>query len=104
MPKNAISVTLDADNLTWLRARAGAGQARSVSDLLDRIVSDARTRGTGGGVRSVVGTIDVDPSDPLLLKADDAIAALFTESLARPLIVKEKRTAYARARPGTRRG
>lgn len=105
MPKNAISVTLDADNLTWLKARAGAGEARSVSDLLDRIVTDARTRGTGGGVTSVVGTIDVDPSDPLLLRADDAIAALFTESLGRPLIVK-KRTAYApaKARAGKRRG
>ena len=63
MPKSAISVTLDADNLTWLKARAGSGQARSVSDLLDRIVTDARTRGAGGGVKSVVGTIDVDPSD-----------------------------------------
>jgi hypothetical protein len=91
MPKNAISVTLDADNLTWLKARAGSGQARSVSELLDRLVTDARTRGTGGGVKSVVGTIDVDPADPLLLKADDAIAALFTESLGRPTVVKEKR-------------
>ena len=94
MAKNAISVTLDTDNLTWLRARAGSGQARSVSDLLDRIVTDARTRGAGGGVKSVVGTIDVDPADPFLLKADVAIAALFTESLGRPLAVKEKRTTY----------
>ncbi len=94
MPKSPISVTLDADNLTWLKARAGSGQARSVSDLLDRLVTDARTRGTGGGVKSVVGTIDVDPADPLLLKADEAIAALFTESLGRPIVVKEKRTTY----------
>jgi hypothetical protein len=101
MAKNAISVTLDTDNLTWLKARAGSGQARSVSDLLDRIITDARTRGTGGGVKSVVGTIDVDPADPLLLKADEAIAALFTESLGRPLVVKEKRATY---RPADRKG
>ena len=94
MPKNAISVTLDADNLTWLKARAGSGQVRSVSELLDRLVTDARTRGAGGGVKSVVGTIDVDPADPLLMKADDAIAALFTESLGRPTAVKEKRAKY----------
>ena len=104
MPKSPISVTLDADNLTWLKARAGSGQARSVSDLLDRLVTDARTRGTGGGVKSVVGTIDVDPADPLLLKADEAIAALFTESLGRPIVVKEKRTTYRVAgRKGPRR-
>ena len=101
MAKNAISVTLDTDNLTWLKARAGSGQARSVSDLLDRIVTDARTRGAGGGVKSVVGTIDVDPADPLLLKADEAIAALFTESLGRPLAT---RAAYrASDRTGPRR-
>ena len=103
MAKNAISVTLDADNLMWLRARAGSGQARSVSDLLDRIVTDARTRGAGGGVKSVVGTIDVDPSDPLLLKADEAIAALFTESLGQPLVVKETRGGYGSKRGGSAR-
>ncbi len=106
MPKSAISVTLDADNLTWLKARAGSGQARSVSDLLDRLVTESRTRGTAGMAKSVAGTIDVDPSDPLLLKADDAIAALFTEALGRPLMVKETRGAYApkRARVTKRRG
>ena len=100
MPKNAISVTLDADNLTWLKARTGAGKARSVSDLLDRIVTEARTRGAGGGVKSVIGTIDVDPSDPLLLKADDAIHALVAKSLGRPFAVKETRPSYGK-RPRT---
>ena len=100
MPKNAISVTLDADNLTWLKARTGAGKARSVSDLLDRIVTEARTRGAGGGVKSVVGTIDVDPSDPLLLQADDAIHELVAKSLGRPFAVKETRSSYGK-RPRT---
>ena len=102
MPKNAISLTLDVDNLTWLKARTGSGQARSVSDLLDRIVTEARTRGLGGGVRSVVGTIDADPSDPLLSKADDAIDALFTTSIGRPLLVKEAHAKYG-TRTRTRR-
>ena len=56
-----------------------------------------------GEVKSVVGTIDVDPSDPLLLKADEAIRALFAESLARPFAVKETRAAYGR-RARRRRG
>ncbi len=104
MPKSAISVTLDADNLTWLKARTGAGKARSVSDLLDRIVTDARTRGAGGGVKSVVGTIDVDPSDPLLLKADETIRTLVATSIGRPFAVKETRATYRGAdRKGPRR-
>jgi hypothetical protein len=103
MPKNAISVTLDADNLAWLKARAGSGEARSVSDLLDRIVSEARERRFGTTVKSVVGTIDVDPSDPMLLKADEAIHALFAESLGRPFVVKETRASYG-TRGRKRRG
>ena len=105
MPKNAISVTLEADNLTWLKARAGSGQARSVSALLDRIVTQARTRGRGVAVTSVVGTIDVDASDPLLLTADAAVEALFAKSLGRPFLAKEGRTPYGSAagRRGPRR-
>ena len=94
MPKLAISITLQTENLTWLKARARSGQARSVSDVLDRLVTEARTRGVASDVRSVVGSIDVDPADPLLLNADAAIRALFAESLARPLMVKEKRATY----------
>ncbi len=102
MPKNAISVTLDADNLTWLKARAGAGQVRSVSELLDQLVTEARTRGSAVHSKSVVGTIDVDPSDPLLLGADDAIDMLFTRSLGRPLAVKEAGARYRVSRKGRR--
>jgi hypothetical protein len=103
MPKRAISVTLEIENLTWLKARTRSGRARSVSDVLDRLVTDARTRGDASEIRSVVGSIDVDPADPLLLNADAAIRTLFAESLARPLVVKEKRATYA-PRPRTRRG
>jgi hypothetical protein len=100
MPKQAISVTLEADNLAWLKARARAGAARSVSDMLDRLVTEARTRGASGEIRSVVGSIDVDPSDPLLDTADAYIRALLAESLDRPFLVKEEKGTQ---KPGKRK-
>ncbi len=104
MPKHAISVTLDSENLTWLKGRVGATASRSVSELLDRLVTAARTAGGIGPSRSVVGTIDIDSSDPLLEKADGAMRALFEASLGRPLIVREKRATYrAERRPGRKR-
>jgi len=88
MPKQAISITLEADNVTWLKGRAGAAGLRSVSELLDQLVTAARESGAGGRTTSVVGTIDIDPGDPLLERADEAIGALFEASLGRPLMVK----------------
>lgn len=95
MAKHAISVTLHSDNLTWLKARAGAVGARSVSDLLDQIVAEARRATPGGAIRSVVGTIDIDSSDPLLTSADDILRSLVESSLGRPTVVKESRGSYA---------
>jgi hypothetical protein len=91
MTKQAISVTLDAGNVTWLKGRAGAAGFRSVSELLDRLVSAARASGRVGPARSVVGTIDIDSADPLLEKADAAVRAMFEPSLGRPLVVREAR-------------
>jgi hypothetical protein len=103
MAKQAISVTLDADNLTWLRARARTMGVRSVSELLDQIVTAARYGGAATGqVRSVVGTVDIDAGDPELEHADTAVRALFETSLRRPFIIREPRTRY-RARKKTRR-
>lgn len=105
MVKRAISVTLHADNLTWLKARAGAVGARSVSDLLDQLVSDARRSTPGGTVRSVVGTIDIADADPLLAQADDILRTLFDVSLKRPTIVKESRSvSQSSAKKRKRRG
>ena len=106
MPKRAISVTLHSDNLTWLKARAGAVGARSVSDLLDQIVADARRATPGGAIRSVVGTIDIDSSDPLLMGTDDVLRTLFDASLGRPMLVKETRASYgtSSSRKKKRRG
>ena len=98
MGKQAISVTLDADNLMWLKGRAGAAGVRSVSELLDQIVSAARTSGQIGPSRSVVGTIDLDATDPWLEQADDAVRAMFDASLRRPLMVKETSPASGAAR------
>jgi hypothetical protein len=86
MAKRAISVTIGSDNLTWLKARAGALGVRSMSALLDRLITDARARGSAGSTTSVVGTIDLDASDPLLLRADEGVRALFEASLGRPLV------------------
>ncbi len=98
MPKQAISVTLDGDNLTWLKGRVGATGSRSVSELLDRLVTAARKGGDAAPSQSVVGTIDIDSSDPLLKKADGALRAVFEASLGRPLVVREKRATYSRKR------
>ena len=94
MSKQAISVTLEADNVTWLKGRAGATGLRSVSELLDRLVTAARQSGDVGPSRSVVGTIDIDPGDPLLERADEAVRYVFESSLGRPLMVKETTPEY----------
>jgi hypothetical protein len=88
MSKRAISVTLETDNLVWLKARAGAMGVRSVSELLDDLVREARATGFAGPSRSVVGTIDIDAGDPLLKDADRAVRAMFGVSLRRPIIAK----------------
>ena len=79
MPKQAVSVTLAVENLLWLRGQARTSGARSVSEILDRLVSEARTTGRvhEHSIRSVVGTIRIADSDPALLDADAAIRSLF---------------------------
>ncbi len=104
MGKTAISVTLDADNLVWLRGRAGASGLRSVSEMLNRLVAHARSAGAAGPIRSVVGTIDIDPGDPLLERADEAVRAAFDLSLGRPMVAKERRPQYGRSRSKKPRG
>ena len=81
MARRTITVTLDADNLTWLRRQAGL---RSLSDLLDQLVSAARQSADVGPSRSVVGTIEIAESDPGLDHADSALKAYFAATLDRP--------------------
>ena len=103
MAKQAVSVTLKRENLAWLKARTGAIGARSVSELLDQLVSEARRVAPGGSIRSVVGTIDIDSSDPLLERADDVLREMYDVSLGRPMLVKKRRGTYG-VKPPKRRG
>jgi hypothetical protein len=102
MAKRPISVTLETDNLVWLRGRAGAS-GESVSQVLDEIVTAARVEGRSGPSRSVAGTIDIDSSDPLLEGADAIVRSMFDTSLGRPLIVAEPRASYQRGTKASRK-
>ncbi|MCA1561288.1 MAG: hypothetical protein LC804_13850 [Acidobacteria bacterium] len=92
MAKKAMSLTLGESNVLWLHAVAARGDVRSVSELVDQLITSARDRGAGAAPRSVVGTIDIDRSDPGLEHADDAIRTLFDQSLSRPFLVRERPT------------
>jgi len=104
MGKTAISVTLDEQNLLWVKGRIVATGARSVSEFLDRLLTEARTRGKGGAARSVVGTIDIDPRDPLLHEADAVVSSLFEAALSRAAPAKKAPRAYRSIKGKKRRG
>lgn len=97
--RKAISVTLSEDNLLWLRGQAARSARGSVSDLLDRLVGEARSSGRTdpSAVRSVVNTIDLPDDDPDLAGADGYIRAIFGTSAQQPLVVRERQ-------PGPRKG
>jgi hypothetical protein len=104
MSKQAISVTLDEENLTWLKGRAGASGLRSVSELLDQIVSAARASGGAGVSRSVAGTVEIDQADPWLERADTAIRALFDAPSGRRPAPASPSPAHRVAKRTRRRG
>ena len=99
--RKAISVTLSEDNLLWLRGQAGKATGGNVSEVLDRLVGEARQAGWAdpAAVRSVVGTVDLPADDPDLQQADAYIRGLFAESAAQPILVRER---GPRPRPGKR--
>jgi hypothetical protein len=105
MAKHAISVTLERENWMWLKGRSRVVGARGISEILDQLVTEARGRVPGVERRSVVGTIDIDEADPLLVRADDAVREIYRASLARPIAVKEHRASYGpgRTRPDRKR-
>ena len=110
MPKSPISVTLDTDNLLWLKGQTASGKRRSLSDTLDALVTAARVGAHGETTsRSVVGTIDIASADPGLNQADAYVRSTIEDSLARGLIAREPRAAYpasnapAKPRATTRR-
>ena len=83
--RKAISVTLSEDNLLWLRGQAGKATGGNVSEVVDRLVGEARQAGWAdpAAVRSVVGSVDLPADDPDLQQADAYIRGLFAESAAR---------------------
>lgn len=93
-------MTLKTDNLLWLRAQASATARGSLSEVLDQLVSEARTAGRTDerAIRTVRGTIDLPDDDPMLEEAETFIRAQFDKSLRRPIVVKETRARYAGAR------
>lgn len=101
MPKAAVSVTLDRDNIRWLEARQHATGARSLSQTLDDVVTAARkTAGPPGAVRSVVGAMTISPDDPDLMGADGSLRELFAASLSRPFGTVSAARERPPARPG----
>ena len=92
MAKKAVSLTLGESNLLWLQSITARGDARSLSDALDRLITQVRATDATGGIAptSVVGSIDLDESDGGLDDADAAIRELFTGSLARPFVVRDR--------------
>ncbi|MFI5179535.1 MAG: hypothetical protein ACHQO8_13275 [Vicinamibacterales bacterium] len=106
MSKKPVSVTLEQDNLLWLRSRTAAAKGRSLSDTLDRLVTAARQGGQGAVplVRSIVGTVDISADDPGLETADEYVQQLFDRSARRPVLAKEPLARYGARRPRRRRG
>jgi hypothetical protein len=96
--RKAISITLSQDNLLWLRGQAARSARGSVSEVLDRMVGEARSGGRTdpAAVRTVVGTVDLPDDDPDLLEADGYIRSTFAASARKPMLVRE-RSARGRA-------
>jgi hypothetical protein len=104
MSKRALSVTLEPENILWLRGRARAEGRRSLSETLDRIVAEARSGGKAPSrSRSVVGNIRIDESKGDLSAASETLRELFAGSLGRSAdllgaVRRQSRSARARSR------
>jgi hypothetical protein len=106
MAKKAVSLTLGESNLLWLQSLTARSGGRSLSAAVDRLITQARaTDGTGGiAAKSVVGSIDLNESDAGLDEADAAVRELFTGSLSRAFVVRDRPVRKTSRRKPTRRG
>ena len=100
--RKAISVTLGADNVLWLKGQAARTGKGSVSEVLDRLVAEARTAGktTPEAIKSVVGTVDLPDDDPDLSSADAYIRSVFASSARQPHVVRERAKPHRKSRRG----
>lgn len=103
--RKPVSVTLDQDNIIWLKGQALASTRGSLSDVLDRLVTRARLEGRtdGGTIRSVVGTIDFSDDDESLAEMDAFVRSCFEESFQRTEALLREQPAPYRARRKVRR-
>jgi hypothetical protein len=73
MAKKAVSVTLDENNVLWLKGRARLSSGGTLSQTLDQLITQARTgRVLPGRPPSVVGLVDLS-DDPDLSKAEATV-------------------------------
>jgi hypothetical protein len=93
--KKALSVTIGADNVLWLKGQAAATDKGSVSEVLDGLVTEARLKGRPAAMKSVAGTIDL-PADDDLGWSGAYARAQFEHSLKRPVLVRERPAAAGR--------
>src|SRR5260221_8678016 len=98
--KRAISVTIGEDNLLWLKGQAGASASGSVSEVIDRLVRDARAGGRTDAAAgpAIVGSIDLPGDDEDLEGADAYVRGGFDRSPSRPMLLRGR----APARKGKR--
>lgn len=85
MSGKTIALDLESGNLIWLEAQARSMGRRSVSEVVNKIITRTRAGSSdqAGEVRSVVGRAQISEDDPDLQGADAAVRALFDESQAR---------------------
>ena len=103
--RKPVSVTLDQDNIIWLKGQAGASARGSLSAVLDRLVTQARLEGRtdAGAIRSVVGTIDFPDDDESLAEMDAFVRGSFEESFNRTATVLRESPPTYRAKRRLRR-
>ena len=91
--RKAISVTLQTDNVLWLKGQAAATARGSLSEVLDQLVTEAREGGRvqHAAIRSVKNSIDLPDDDPRLELADAYIRSAFEQSIRRPMLARERR-------------
>ena len=83
MSSKTVSVHLHPANLIWLKSQARASGRRNLSEILNEVLDQLRTRGRGAEVRSVKGTIRLPDSVADLEEATQSVRDMFRRSVER---------------------